>query len=286
MMADVLARGTVTAAKAFRAAEGTGPPASAPMSRELEAVLPSVLRDNRLSTLDAFPAHEKARAFLTGVIDGIEAKRIADIGGGANPMIDLDYVTRRNLRYDVLDICAGELAKAPAGYSKIVVDLCAQTDAFRGKVEGGFYDLVFTHMFLEHIRYPAAVHRNIHWMLRRGGLAIHMFPGSANLPLTVNRLLPDNLTRHILSFADPNRDVNGKQAKFPAYYKLCGAPSASIRSAFHEFGFKVLLHKGFVGHDYYARFPILRDLELRMRRPFAALGIAAVSGVLLIAQRH
>lgn len=264
----------------------TAASAAATTLRALEATLPPGLRDDSLSTLDKFPGHSNARAFLTSLIAGIKAGRVADIGGGANPMIDLAFLRSLKVRYDVLDISASELAKAPADYSKIAVDLCAPAEEFQSKVEGGAYDLVFTHMFLEHIQRPEAAHRNIHWMLKRGGLAVHMFPSSANLPLTVNRLLPENLTHALLRFADPTRDLDGKQGKFPAYYKLCGAPSAAIRKAFDRFGFDVVRHKGFIGHDYYGRFPLLRDLEVSMRQPFATMGIPVVSAVLLIVQRR
>jgi SAM-dependent methyltransferase len=261
----------------------------APASRKedvLSAILPRVLQDDRLATIDAFPSYDRARQLLENLIVRLKPSRVADIGGGANPLIKPDFVAATGLRYDVLDISAEELAKAPDAYSKIVVDLCAPAEAFARKVEGGAYGLVFTHMFLEHIQNPQDVHRNIRWMLKPGGLAVHVFPSSANLPLTINRLLPEALARALLRIIQPKRDFEGHETKHAAYYKFCGAPSRSTRDAFDRYGFDVLRYKGFVGHAYYSRFPVLRHIEFLLRKPLAALGVPLVSGVLLIARRR
>lgn len=252
----------------------------------LAAALPPVLRDDRPATLDDCPAFEAAPGFLKDLVARLKARRIADIGGGANPMIETDFLDGQNVRCDVLDISQEELNKAPAGYSKIAVDMCAPAETFQRAVEGGVYDLVFTHMFLEHIERPEAVHRNIHWMLKPGGLAVHLFPSSANLPLTVNRLLPESVTQRIVAFVQPSRDLAGKQAKFKAYYKLCGVPSKSIRGAYGRFGFDLLRHKAFIGHDYYGRFPGLRNVEKWLRKPLSSLGVPLASVILVIAQRR
>lgn len=267
-------------------------PCGAPMSESavappsLSAVLPPALRDDRLATVGDFPSYGRARNLLEQLIGALGAKRVADIGGGANPLLEQSFIASAGLRYDVLDDSEEELAKAPASYSRIVVDLCAPAEMFERKVEGGAYDLVFTHMFLEHVRDPEVVHRNIRWMLKPGGLAVHIFPSSANLPLTVNRLLPEPAARAILRIVQPRRKFDGHETKHKAYYRLCGRPSRRTRSAIERYGFDVLRYKGFVGHAYYGRIPVLRIVEFLLRRPLAALGIPLVSGVLLIARRR
>ena len=261
----------------------TGTAAPAPLDA-LTAVLPPALRDDHLAPIEECPGFEAAPGFLKSLISGLNLHRVADIGGGANPMLDLDFLNQRNVRYDVLDISQAELDKAAPAYSKIAVDMCAPPEEFRRKVEGGVYDLVFTHTFLEHIEHPEPVHRNIRWMLKPNGLAVHIFPSSANLPLTINRLMPEELTQKIVAFVQPERDLAGKQAKFKAYYKLCGVPSDSIRGAYASFGFRLLRYKAFIGHDYYARFPILRDVEKWLRKPLASLNVPLASVILVIAQ--
>jgi len=252
----------------------------------LSASLPPALQNDRLDTISTFPSYHRARRLLENLIVRLKPSRIADIGGGANPLIEADFVASNGLRYDVLDISASELAKAPEVYSKIVVDLGAQPEEFTRHVEGGAYDLVFTHMFLEHIPNPDEVHRNIRWMLKPGGLAIHVFPSSANLPLTVNRLVPEPVAEALLRIVKPRRDYAGHETKHKAYYKLCGAPSRGVRRVFDRYGFDVLRYKGFVGHSYYGRIPPLRVAEFLLRKPLAALGIPLISGVLLIVRRR
>jgi len=65
---------------------------------------------------------------------------------------------------------------------------------------------------------------------------------------------------------------------------MCGVPSASNRRAYERFGFKLLRYKPFIGHDYYMRFPIVRDVEKWLRKPLAALNVPLASVILVIAQ--
>jgi SAM-dependent methyltransferase len=147
------------------------------------------------------------------------------------------------------------------------------------------FDLVFSHMFLEHIRDPAAVHQNVRSMLKPGGIAIHMFPSPNNLPLILNRLVPEFVSRMLVGAAQPDRDLGGIEGKFPAFYKFCGAPSHRLRAVYESFGFEVVEHVGYIGHDYYLRFPILRDVERRARRSLVRLSVPLTSVVLLVLRK-
>lgn len=101
----------------------------------------------------------------------------------------------------------------------------------------------------------------------------------------LNKVLPESVSTLLVRLAQPNRDINGHQAKFPAFYKLCGSPSARLARTFEELGYVVVEHSGFVGHSYYERFPVLRDIE-RISRPYvAAANLPIVSGVLLRLRR-
>ena len=200
-------------------------------------------------------------------------------------MLDLQFIREKQLEYHVLDISDSELAKAPDDYSKITVDMCAPPDKFAARVAPGSYDLIFTHNFLEHIARPDLLHRNIHSMLKPGCTAVHLFPCSSNVPLAINKLLPEGVTRSLVSLAQPGRDTSGKQSKFKAYYKLCGAPSARLERRYADFGFDVLVYKGFVGHSYYDRFAPMREIERALRKPLASLNIPMVSNVLLVLRK-
>lgn len=201
-------------------------------------------------------------------------------------MLDLKFIRERRLEYHVLDISERELAMASRDYSKITVDMCAPASEFDARVSRNSYDLVFTHNFLEHIAQPETVHRNIRSMLKQGGMAIHMFPCSSNVPLALNKLLPEGITRALVRIAQPTRDVAGKESKFKAYYKLCGAPSQRREMLYEDFGFDVVVYKGFIGHGYYDRVPMLRDVERALRKPLASLNISLVSNALLILRKN
>ena len=50
-------------------------------------------------------------------------KNIAEIGGGANPLLSIDFVKNNLLIYHVMDVSVDELEKADTRYKKIALDL-------------------------------------------------------------------------------------------------------------------------------------------------------------------
>jgi hypothetical protein len=71
---------------------------------------------NRVSFELASPAwHGDFVRLVQGEIESRGARRVCDIGGGANPALSTEFVTAHDLEYLVIDISAAELAKAPAG---------------------------------------------------------------------------------------------------------------------------------------------------------------------------
>ena len=50
-----------------------------------------------------------------------DVKKICDIGGGANPLLSLDFINEHGLDYTVIDIDEEELAKAPDEYQPKIV---------------------------------------------------------------------------------------------------------------------------------------------------------------------
>lgn len=238
-----------------------------------------------LEPLPKFPGFQAAPAFLKAEISAMGARTIADLGGGANPMLDEEFVTKNHLRYQVLDISDAELRKGPSYCDKICVDICAPADLFDQRVTSNSLDLAFSHMFLEHVEEPDVAHRNICRALRPGGVAVHFYPSPNNLPLFLNKMLPGGLSTSLLKIVQPQRDLKGRLGKFPAYYKLCGKSSGFIRQHFKTLGFDVLCHTGFVGHGYYLRFPIIHEMAKALRKPVIAAGIRMTSFELLILQK-
>lgn len=240
---------------------------------------------SRLESVDNFPGFAFAPGYLKGWIRDLGARAVADIGGGANPMLDETFVTRNGLTYSLLDISASELEKAPSYYRKVRVDMTMPLEVFRDQVVTDGFDLVFSHMFLEHVEKPLNVHANIFAMLKPGGVAIHFFPSANNLPLFVNRFTSEWLSSLLVRFFQRGRDLHGHEGKFPAYYKLCGAPSVSLRKAFERVGYEVIRHTGYVGHSYYDDMGPLGRLERRLRPLLARLQVPMTSCILLVLRK-
>lgn len=189
---------------------------------------------------------------------------VLDIGGGANPMVSPDLA--RRITYTLLDIDETELAKAGPVYDRLLcADATMPTSAFTALAGGDAYDLVYSHMFLEHVRAPDAIHRNVFAALKPGGHCIHAFPSATNIPLAVNRALPAAASHGIIRLVQPERDLDGNLGKFPAFYRRCLAPSGRAERYFASFGYEVVRHDGFAGHDYYRRIPVLQALERLIR---------------------
>ncbi len=190
--------------------------------------------------------------FLVSLIEKYSSKRICDIGGGANPILSLEYINNKELAYSILDISESELAKAPDEYNKITQDICTPTLPIDKE-----YDFIFSKMLAEHVKDGEQFHKNIHKLLCNGGIAVHFFPTLYTVPFLVNSLLPEKLTYSLLEFIMPNRDLF-QRAKFPAYYRWCRGPLKKQIFKFNKIGFDVIDYIGLFGHGYYDRIKIAR----------------------------
>jgi len=192
--------------------------------------------------------------FVQDLVRQYSARRICDVGGGANPVLPLQFIVDNYLDCTVLDISSMELEKAPAGYKKMIQDIeaedCAVIDQF---------DLVVSKMMAEHVKNGNLFHKNIFSMLKPGGIAVHYFPTLYALPFVVNRLTPEWVSSFLLDVFLP-RD-RFKLGKFPAYYSWCFGPTPPMIRMLNEIGYEVLQFRGFLGNIYYTRIPILRDLH-------------------------
>ena len=126
------------------------------------------------------------RDFVQSLVRQYDAREICDVGGGANPVLPLQFVNDNQLDCTVLDISSTELEKAPKGYKKLVQDIEAESS-----VPTDQFDLVVTKMMAEHLRNGRLFHKNIFSMLKPGGVAVHYFPTLYALPFLVNKLTPN-----------------------------------------------------------------------------------------------
>ena len=183
--------------------------------------------------------------------------RVCDIGGGANPALPLDGVSEYALSYDLLDVNADELAKAPPGYRTIHADaLDPQTPQQHGP-----YDLVLSRFVAEHVRDPRRFHRNIRALLVPGGYAVHLFPTLYEPVFVANRLMPSRVSQPLLSHVQEGRETAGTHGKFDAYYRWCRGPSALELRRLRGMGFEVVTFSGYFGHGYFRRWARLHRLE-------------------------
>lgn len=204
-------------------------------------------------TEDAWRGYDR---FVTEMIENNDAKRICDIGGGANPLLTTDYISRKGIDYSILDISEAELRKAPEQYNKIVADIASPE--YSPSTAG--FDLIFSKMLAEHLKDGEQFHKNVLRMLADDGVAVHFFPTLYTLPFLVNCLTPEALADKLLNmFA--LRDRN-QYAKFPAYYSWCRGPIRNQLRKFEELGYEIIQYRGFFGHSgYYNRIPPLKKLH-------------------------
>ena len=64
--------------------------------------------------------------YLENLLSKLELKSVCEVGGGANPSLNMDMIKERGLEYTILDISEDELAKAPESFVKIQADICSE----------------------------------------------------------------------------------------------------------------------------------------------------------------
>lgn len=213
-----------------------------------------------------FPATVQRIAAHPGVV------RVCDLGGGAMPLLSLDFIGEHGLRYEVVDVSAEELAKAPAGYTTVQADVLDPELSRRC----GPYDLVTSGFVAEHVSDPARFHANVLAILAPGGHAVHAFPTLYEPAFVVNRLLPEWLTGPLLRRIQTGREDEGTHGKFRAPYRWCRGPSERQLRRLRSAGFEIVDYVGYFGHGYFGPVKPLDRLEQRFagaleRHPIPAL---------------
>ncbi len=206
---------------------------------------------------DSELAWQNVKATIESAILKSGAKRILEVGAGANPLFPEAFLVEHRLEYTALDISATELAKAPACYQKMVADICDADLAVSQQ-----FDFVFSRMLAEHVPDGEAFHRNVFRLLAPGGQAFHFFPTMWAPPFVLNRILPERLADSLLHFFQRGREKHGRLGKFPAYYSWCRGPTDSQIARFKSLGYQVASYVGYFGHrGYYVKFPPLLKIH-------------------------
>jgi len=210
--------------------------------------------DMEIKFLPGIDAWKDFKETIHKIISGDNLRKVAEIGGGANPLLSLDFVGKQKLAYHVIDVSPDELSKADAKYDKIILDLEKDIEI------SAQYDFIFSQLTIEHIRNIKTFYTNVYKLLKPGGRACFFFACITTLPTMSNYILPDFISRKILLFIQPFRK-NEKHGKFKAYYKWCFGPTKNNIRRLKDVGFEVLSYTGYFGHSYYERIPFLNFLE-------------------------
>ena len=185
-------------------------------------------------------------------------RRVCDLGAGANPILEPDFIERNQLEYTIMDISREELAKAPAQYTKIQTDLASPL--FEPSEQ---YDLAVSVFLAEHVRDPEAFHSNVWRLLAPGGKALHLFSTLYSLPFVANKLVPARLSQRLVRIAcGPVRENDGNYGTFPAYYRWCRGPTRKQILRLQAIGYQIEEYAGLFGHAYFGRIPALQRAEL------------------------
>jgi SAM-dependent methyltransferase len=201
------------------------------------------------SWLDAMQGYDDT---LRAIVAQYPDADILELGGGRRPSFALSELPDNLKSYTVNDISEEELSLVPKEYNTACFDVSGDVSGFEGR-----YDVVFSRFLAEHVRDGSAMHRNIHKVLKPGGVAFHLIPTLYALPFVINRLLPERIGEKVLAL-NTRREIS---PKFPAFYSWCRGNTPAMRRLFGQIGYDRVEIRGFYGHFYYETIPVLRNIE-------------------------
>lgn len=215
-------------------------------------------------------AHVHFTRSLRAALQRLGGGNVCELGGGARPALELEFLDAHKLSCLVVDVSDSELRKAPAGYRTLLGDV--SSPGFRTGEHDGGYDLVFSRVLAEHIADARQFHLNVRRLLRPGGIAMHFFPTLWWPPFVANRVLPEKLAERILLRIEPWRERTGRRGKFPAYYHWCFGPTERQLRRFPAVGFTVERCVAYFGESSHAPGALLKRVnaswtEMMLRHP-------------------
>jgi SAM-dependent methyltransferase len=195
-------------------------------------------------------------------------KRLLEIGGGRDPAF-AEAARANGLTLIVNDIDAGELARLPAGFETACFDVSGDLGRRPELVES--FDFVASRMVFEHIHDVEAAWRNVHRILRPGGIGLAFFPTLYAWPFVLNWLLPNDLAKGIVERFYPARASEGDNPVFPPVYDWCFGSQERMGRMLDPIGFSEAQVVPFWGHHYLDRVPVARQLDNAFNRLAARL---------------
>jgi SAM-dependent methyltransferase len=189
-------------------------------------------------------------------------RRLCEIGAGRDPLFTRAQLDALDVELTLNDISAAELARAPAGFPTLLLDIAGRMDG----VEGERFDLMFSRMVFEHVADVRQAWANIHALLAPGGVALAFVPTLYALPFLMNHLMPHRLSGALLKAVFPERADDGDDPKFPTRYDWCRGSERRVVPMLHGLGFREAKVLPFWGHGYFRRLPGLREADAAFNR--------------------
>lgn len=199
---------------------------------------------------------------LKGLVSEYSEPDILELGAGRRPSFAIADLPGTIRSYTVNDISEGELALLPAGYDKACFDVSGDASSFRNN-----YDVVFSRFLAEHVPDGEAMHRNVYSVLKDGGVAFHLLPTLYAVPFTINKMIPEALSRWVLR-TFTSQHVYGP--KFPAPYSACYSNPRRMVMMLRSIGYRDVQFQNFYGHLYYQKIPLVNRLHERFSNMVAA----------------
>jgi SAM-dependent methyltransferase len=211
-------------------------------------------------------AWENYRATVLGVAQACrngagDPVRMLEVGGGRTPLFTPAEAAAAGIAVTVNDIDERELSLGPPEFGRALFDIAADVSP---SLHGGF-DLIVSHMVMEHVRDARKAWSNIAALLAPSGVALAFHPTLYAPPFLINVLLPDRLTAPLLRLFFPTRH-DGVYPKFPAWYDMCVSSPERIEPMLKACGFRETLVVPFWGHDYFRSMPGLREFDAAVQR--------------------
>jgi len=162
-----------------------------------------------------------------------------------------------------MDIAMSELKKNGYLTKSIVHDACSEHYRDELKEYKGFFHIVISHNFLEHVSNPEITHSMIHYLLAPKGFVVHAYPTLYDPIMFLGHLLPTKLAEKIVSNLEPWRGMENVEGKFKTYYRKCRCDSKRMRRWFDTLGFDCLEYRDYYGTAYcFAIFPVQWILDI------------------------
>lgn len=194
---------------------------------------------------------------IKSIIVDNNISKILEIGGGRNPYLDSSFIEDHNIDYTIFEIDEQELLLAKKLYPSFIVDLSSD-EADISKYKGTF-DLVFSHMVMEHVNTPDQFHKNCVSITADKGFVVHFFATKYSIHTLLNQVLPDFISDWLVfTFQTRKKEFH---AKFKAYYKWCFGPTKKNIARLEKVGYRLIQYNGYVGHNYLNRYKFLHFFE-------------------------